>query len=78
MCCLEISATHPLNYGLSVTHSNANKVTAVLTRSKDAEHMDQVATIGDSKTDVLMFHKSGVSIVVGNATEREKWGDSRD
>ena len=33
---------------------------------------EQIATIGDMPTDVLMFRKSGVSIAMGNATDEVK------
>ena len=33
---------------------------------------EQIATLGDMPTDVLMFRQSGVSIAMGNATDAVK------
>jgi hydroxymethylpyrimidine pyrophosphatase-like HAD family hydrolase len=33
---------------------------------------EQIATIGDSSNEVLMFRKSGFSIAMGNATDKVK------
>jgi len=33
---------------------------------------EEIATIGDMPNDVLMFHKSGVSIAMGNASDAVK------
>ena len=68
-----ISATRSSPYYLDITNADANKGQVVLTLS----HMlripaDQIATIGDMNTDALMFHKSGVSIAMGNAFDDVK------
>lgn len=68
-----ISATRSADYYLDVTHRDANKGHAV---EELAEMMhvplEDVATIGDMPTDMLMFAKSGVSIAMGNASEEVK------
>ncbi len=71
--CLAISATRSSDYYLDVTHADANKGMVVLTLSKMLNiPAEQIATIGDMPTDVLMFRKSGVSIAMGNATDEVK------
>ena len=68
-----ISATRSSDYYLDVTHADANKGMVVLTLSKMLNiPAEQIATIGDMPTDVLMFRKSGVSIAMGNATDEVK------
>jgi Cof subfamily protein (haloacid dehalogenase superfamily) len=69
-----ISAERSQPYYLDVTHPNANKGEVVLMLSKLLSiPPEQIATIGDMPNDVLMFHKSGVSIAMGNAsTEVQK------
>ena len=64
-----ISAERSQPYYLDVTHPNANKGEVVLMLSKLLSiPPEQIATIGDMPNDVLMFHKSGVSIAMGNAS----------
>ena len=67
-CGSRISATRSADYYLDVTHRDANKGHAV---TQLAEMMgvplENVATIGDMPTDMLMFARSGLSIAMGNA-----------
>ena len=68
-----ISATRSSPYYLDVTNANANKGEVVLTLSRMLNiPADQIATIGDMNTDVLMFRQSGVSIAMGNALDDVK------
>jgi len=65
-----ISAERSQPYYLDVTHPDANKGEVVLMLSQLlAIPCEQIATIGDMPNDVLMFHKSGVSIAMGNSSE---------
>ena len=67
---VRISAERSQPYYLDVTHPDANKGEVVLMLSQLlAIPSEQIATIGDMPNDVLMFHKSGVSIAMGNASE---------
>jgi Cof subfamily protein (haloacid dehalogenase superfamily) len=67
------SAARSQPYYVDVTHPEANKGAVV-------EHLSaclgipskQIATIGDSPNDVLMFRKSGLSIAMGNAGDEVK------
>jgi Cof subfamily protein (haloacid dehalogenase superfamily) len=62
------SAARSQPYYLDVTHPDANKGTVVSMLSKLLSvPAAQIATIGDMPNDVLMFHKSGLSIAMGNA-----------
>jgi Cof subfamily protein (haloacid dehalogenase superfamily) len=73
LCCVAISATRSSNYYLDVTHAKANKGEVILALSKMLHiPTEQIATIGDMDTDVLMFRKSGVSIAMGNASDEVK------
>ncbi len=73
LCCPAISATRSSDYYLDVTHADANKGMVIATLSKMLNiPAEQIATIGDMPTDVLMFHNSGVSIAMGNASEEVK------
>jgi Cof subfamily protein (haloacid dehalogenase superfamily) len=73
LCCIAISATRSSDYYLDVTHADANKGMVILSLSKMLNiPAEQIATIGDMPTDVLMFRKSGVSIAMGNATDAVK------
>lgn len=64
-----ISAERSQPYYLDVTNPMANKGEVVLMLSRLLEiPPDQIATIGDMPSDVLMFEKSGVSIGMGNAS----------
>jgi Cof subfamily protein (haloacid dehalogenase superfamily) len=70
---IAISATRSSNYYLDVTHADANKGAVIEALSKMLNiPAEQIATIGDMQTDVLMFRKSGVSIAMGNATDDVK------
>jgi Cof subfamily protein (haloacid dehalogenase superfamily) len=67
------SAARSQPYYVDVTHPEANKGAVV-------EHLsaclgipsEQIATIGDSPNDVLMFRRSGLSIAMGNASDEVK------
>jgi carbohydrate kinase (thermoresistant glucokinase family) len=60
-------------YYLDVTHPQANKGTVVETLSmRLGIPLEQIATIGDMPTDILMFRKSGFSIAMGNASDEVK------
>jgi Cof subfamily protein (haloacid dehalogenase superfamily) len=73
LCGAAISATCSSDYYLDVTHADANKGTVILMLSKMLNiPTEQIATIGDMPTDVLMFRQSGVSIAMGNATGEVK------
>ena len=62
------SAARSQPYYLDVTHPDANKGTVVTTLSKRLSiPASEIATLGDMPNDVLMFHKSGLSIAMGNA-----------
>ena len=68
-----ISATCSSDYYLDMTHADANKGTVIVMLSKMLNiPAEQIATIGDMPTDVLMFRKSGISIAMGNATDEVK------
>jgi len=67
------SAERSQPYYLDVTHPEANKGTVVATLSKLLSiPPEQIATIGDMPNDVLMFHTSGFSIAMGNASDEVK------
>jgi Cof subfamily protein (haloacid dehalogenase superfamily) len=68
-CGRQVSAARSQPYYLDVTHPDANKG-HVVTALSDLLFIPpaQIATIGDMPNDVLMFHKSGVSIAMGNAS----------
>ena len=67
------SATRSQPYYLDITHPDANKGAVVQTLSKKLGiPTDQIATIGDSPNDVLMFRQSGYSIAMGNASDAVK------
>ena len=73
LCCPAISATRSSDYYLDVTHADGNKGMVILMLSKMLNvPTEQIATIGDMPTDVLMFRNSGVSIAMGNATDEVK------
>ena len=60
-------------YYLDVTDCQANKGVVVVTLSALLNiPPEQIATIGDMPTDVLMFRKSGFSIAMGNASDEVK------
>jgi HAD superfamily hydrolase (TIGR01484 family) len=60
-------------YYLDITHKDANKGAVVDYLSA---HLtvppEEIATIGDSPNDVLMFKRSGLSIAMGNASDQVK------
>ena len=60
-------------YYLDVTHHDANKgfVADYLSRVLGISPTE-IATIGDQPNDVLMFHRSGFSIAMGNASDDVK------
>lgn len=68
-CGSQVSAARSQPYYLDVTHPDANKghVVNVLSRVLSIPP-EQIASIGDMPTDVLMFKASGVSIAMGNAS----------
>jgi Cof subfamily protein (haloacid dehalogenase superfamily) len=73
LSCVAISATRSSGYYLDVTHADANKGMVVLELSKMLNiPTEQIATLGDMPTDVLMFRQSGVGIAMGNATDEVK------
>lgn len=72
-CGSHISATRSADYYLDVTHRDANKGHAVEQLAKMMKvPLENVATIGDMPTDMLMFAKSGTSIAMGNGSDEVK------
>ena len=60
-------------YYIDVTSAEANKGAVVTMLSQRVNiPPEQIATIGDMPTDVLMFRKSGFSIAMGNASDAVK------
>jgi Cof subfamily protein (haloacid dehalogenase superfamily) len=68
-CGDHVSAARSQPYYMDVTHPDANKghVVTVLSQTLSVPPA-RIATIGDMPNDVLMFHKSGLSIAMGNAS----------
>ncbi len=67
------SALRSQTYFLDVTNPMANKGVVAETLSQRLNIApEQIATIGDMPTDVLMFRKSGFSIAMGNASDEVK------
>ena len=67
------SAARSEPHFLDVTNPQATKGVVALTLAKRLDiSTDQIATIGDMPNDVLMFHKSGLSIAMGNASDEVK------
>jgi Cof subfamily protein (haloacid dehalogenase superfamily) len=65
------SAARSQPYYLDITHPDANKGTVVTTLSKRLSvPAGEIATLGDMPNDLLMFHKSGLSIAMGNASQQ--------
>ncbi|HEX8951664.1 MAG TPA: Cof-type HAD-IIB family hydrolase, partial [Polyangia bacterium] len=63
------SAARSQPYFLDVTHPEANKGAVVRDLARRlALPLEQIATIGDMPTDVLMFGLGGLSIAMGNAS----------
>lgn len=72
-CGTRVSATRSADYYLDVTHRDANKGHAVEQLAKMLQiPLENVATIGDMPTDMLMFAKSGLSIAMGNGSDAVK------
>jgi Cof subfamily protein (haloacid dehalogenase superfamily) len=67
------TASRSQPYYLDITHKEANKG-AVVDYLSDYFTIppEQIATIGDSPNDVLMFKRSGLSIAMGNASDEVK------
>ncbi len=60
-------------YYLDITHKDANKGAVVDDLSaRLGVPAREIATIGDSPNDVLMFRRSGFSIAMGNASDQVK------
>jgi hypothetical protein len=67
------SITKSQVYYIEVTDSRANKGAVVTSLSASLNiPIAEIATIGDMPTDALMFHKSGFSIAMGNASDAVK------
>ena len=65
----EVSASRSQPYYLDITHPQANKGNVVRRLSEIlGVPTAEIATIGDSANDVLMFAHSGLSIAMGNAS----------
>lgn len=64
-----VSATRSQKYYLDITHPTANKGEGILMLSELLDiPTSQIVTIGDMENDVFMFHQSGISIAMGNAS----------
>jgi Cof subfamily protein (haloacid dehalogenase superfamily) len=60
-------------YYLDITHQDANKGAVVdFLSAYLAVPTEDIATIGDSPNDVLMFKRSGLSVAMGNASDEVK------
>jgi Cof subfamily protein (haloacid dehalogenase superfamily) len=67
------SAEPSQTFFIDVTSPQANKGAALITLATQLDiPPEQIATIGDMPTDVLMFRKSGFSIAMGNASDAVK------
>src|SRR5438270_9869379 len=67
------SASRSQPYYVDVTHRDANKgAVADFLSVYLSVPQAEIATIGDSPNDVLMFKRSGFSIAMGNASDRVK------
>lgn len=67
------SASRSQHYYLDVTAIEANKGAVVDFMSRySGVPREEIATIGDSQNDVPMFHRSGLSIAMGNASDEVK------
>ncbi len=66
-----LSATRSQSYYLDITQPNANKGTVV---TKLADYLSiptaEIVTIGDNYNDISMFGRSGISIAMGNASQK--------
>ena len=69
----QATAVRSQSYYLDVTPPGCNKGTFVQTiAGRLGIPLDAVATIGDMQNDLAMFHTSGVSYAMGNATDEVK------
>jgi len=69
--CATASRSQP--YYLDVTNKEANKGAVVdYLSSHLGVAADEIATVGDSPNDVLMFKRSGLAIAMGNASDQVK------
>ncbi len=69
----EASAVRSQPYYLDVTHRDANKGAVVDALARILSIPPQeIATIGDSQNDVLMFRRGGLAIAMGNASGEVK------
>jgi hypothetical protein len=67
------TASRSQPYYLDITHKEANKGAVVdYLSGYFAVPPEEIATIGDSPNDVLMFKRSGLSIAMGNASDQVK------
>ena len=67
------SVSRSQNYYLDITHPLANKAAVVAYHAARLGIAEEaICTIGDGPNDVLMFHKSGCSIAMGNAADEVK------
>lgn len=68
-----VSAARSQPHYLDVTHPSANKGVVVERLARYLKiPTSRVATIGDQPNDILMFHKSGLSVAMGNASPEVK------
>ncbi len=66
----QVSAARSQLFYLDVTHPTANKGVVIERLSHYYNiPLEQIATLGDQPSDVLMFRRSGLSIAMGNASE---------
>jgi hypothetical protein len=69
----EATAIRSQSYYLDITPPGCDKGTFVQAMAKRLDiSTDAVATIGDMQNDLAMFHKSGLSFAMGNATDDVK------
>lgn len=69
----QATAVRSQSYYLDITPPGVNKGTFVQDIAKRLEiSTDAVATIGDMQNDLAMFHVSGTSFAMGNATDEVK------
>ena len=65
------SASRSQPYYLDITHPQANKGTVVERLSEILSiPLEEIATLGDMPNDVPMFELSGMSIAMGNSSEK--------
>jgi Cof subfamily protein (haloacid dehalogenase superfamily) len=70
---LRATANRSQPYYLDITHKEANKGAVVAYLSAQlAVPTGEIATIGDSPNDMLMFERAGLSIAMGNASDEVK------